>query len=139
MAVISITAANVVPSALAVIRTGLVAAATTITAGQAVYVTAAGTYGLCDNNASLLASTFAGIAVSGGSAGQTIAVVISDPALVLGGTTVTGTAILTSPTAGGITLTPGDNTTGSFVTVIGVGISTTTINMGLGFGSINAI
>ena len=78
-------------------------------------------------------------AESAGSAGQTISILRSDTALVLGGTLVTGTAVCTSPTAGGLTLTPADNTTGRFVTVIGMATSTTTLNFGAGFLSSTAI
>ena len=118
MAAITITPANLVPSAQAIRFNGV--AAETITQGQALYLLAAGTYGKCDNDLSLTAATFVGIAESAGSAGQTISILRSDPALVLGGTLVRGTAVCTSPTAGGLTLTPADNTTGSFVTVIGM-------------------
>ncbi len=117
----------------------MVAAAVTVTAGQALYVTAAGTVGLCDNDVAAPVNVFAGLAGSSASAGQTIQVLISDPNLVLGGTLVKGTAVCTSPTAGGVTLTPGDNTSGSFVTVIGMARSTTVLNYGLGFAAGAAI
>lgn len=137
MAAISITAANLVPSATAIRFNGV--AAETITQGQALYALANGTYGKCDNNSTLLTATFVGIAESAGSAGQTISILRSDTALVLGGTLVTGTAVCTSPTAGGLTITPADNTTGSFVTVIGMSTSATTLNFGAGFLSSTAI
>jgi len=137
MAAITITPANLVPSANAIRFNGV--AAETITQGQALYQLAAGTYGKCDNNLTLLAATFVGIAESAGSAGQTISILRSDPALVLGGTLITGTAVCTSPTAGGLTITPADNTTGSFVTVIGMATSATTLNFGSGFLSSTAI
>ncbi len=142
MAAISITASAVLSSGAAngaVIKTGVAAAGVTITAGQAIYKLAVGTYGLCDNDVSLLVSTFAGIALSGASPGQIFTFCESDPAFTLGGTTVKGTAICTSPTAGGITLTPGDNTTGSFVTVIGMCLSTTQVSFGLGYAAGAAI
>lgn len=126
MAAISITAASFVPSANAV--TQLVTAAVAVTAGQSAYQLAAGTYGLCDNDASAPAPVFAGLFGGNAAAGQPVALVKSDTALVLGGTLVKGTVVCTSPTAGGVTLTPGDNTTGSTVTVIGIGTSTTTLN-----------
>ena len=137
MAAITITPANLVPSAQAIRFNGV--AAETITQGQALYLLAAGTYGKCDNDLSLIAATFVGIAESAGSAGQTISILRSDPALVLGGTLVRGTAVCTRPTAGGLTLTPADNTTGSFVTVIGMATSTTVLNFGAGFLSSTAI
>ena len=137
MAAITITPANLVPSAQAIRFNGV--AAETITQGQALYLLAAGTYGKCDNDLSLIAATFVGIAESAGSAGQTISILRSDPALVLGGTLVRGTAVCTSPTAGGLTLTPADNTTGSFVTVIGMATSTSVLNFGAGFLSSTAI
>ena len=76
MAAITITPANLVPSAQAIRFNGV--AAETITQGQALYLLAAGTYGKCDNDLSLIAATFVGIAESAGSAGQTISILRID-------------------------------------------------------------
>lgn len=130
MAAISITAANVIssgPSGGAQIILVTILAGVTVTQGQVLYRDAAtGNYGLCDANASLAASKGAGIALAGGSPLQQIPMVIQDPSFTIGATVAIGNTLWTSATAGGITLTAADNTTGVFVQVIGVCTSTTT-------------
>lgn len=128
MAALSITAANVETSGAsngAQIVQVTLAAGVTVTQGQVLYRdVATNTYGLCDANLSLAASKAAGIALSAGSPGQVIAMVVSDPSFTVGGTLTIGATLWTSATAGGITITAADNTTGVFVTVFGVAIST---------------
>lgn len=123
---LSITAANVIPSANAELYRKTAAA--TITAGQTVYLLAAGTVGLADaNGASPLYNVY-GIAVTGGGAGQVITVCRKDPALVIGATLTIGDTLWLSATAGGITITAADNVTGMYVTALGVAGSTTAFN-----------
>ncbi len=140
-AAISVTAANVVPSAAAVYLPGDHYAAATITAGQAVYVNSAITggaqspsnpdVGLANASGTGDAVKMVGIAVTGGSAGQPIKIVIRDPAFKIGGTCAAGDTIYLMTTAGGITLTQADVTgTGAYVVVIGVGTASGTINFG---------
>lgn len=129
MSAISITASAVIASSAAVIFNGTIAAGVTVTQGQALYKTSVNTYALCDNDASAAAAVFAGIALAGGSPGQVIPICQSDPDFTLGGSIGTGIALFTSPTAGGVTLTPGDNTTGSYVSVIGIGKGSNHVNL----------
>lgn len=130
MAAISITAANVLPSASAVINRSQNAGAT-ITAGQAVYADANGVWQLTDADLSATAAACDGIALSSASTGQPLAVCTSDPAFTLGGTVAAGDTVWTSPTAGGVTKTIADLVTGVRTVVLGVAISATQINLNI--------
>lgn len=125
MADLSITATSVIASAAA--RRVTKTAGATITAGQPVYVLTAGTIGPADANDSTKA-TVLGIAENGGATGQRISVVTEDPAFVLGATVAIGDVLMASTTAGGIAPVA-DATTGDFVTVLGVAVSTSAINL----------
>ncbi len=129
MAALSITATAVLSSGAsggAQIVTVTLASGVTCTQGQVLYRDAAtGNYGLCDANASLAASKAAGIALAAGSPLQTVPMVVIDPAFTVGGTLAIGNTLWTSGTAGGITITAADNTTGIFVCAFGVAISAT--------------
>jgi len=128
MAAISITAANVIPSSTASRSLGVAAA--TITAGQAVYITAAGTINLADANGTSPANTFAGIAENGATVGQKISYVTNDTAgFTIGATVLAGDTIWLSPTAGGLTKTFADFTTLDKIIVVGVMLTTTTMNL----------
>lgn len=129
MADISITAANVLASANAVIRREYTAGAT-ITAGQVVYLNSSNQWALVDSDAASTGngvSDLRGIALNGASSGQPLAVVTSDTSFTVGGTLVNGTTYYSSRTAGGITATL--PTTGDYPTILGVAISTTKINL----------
>lgn len=127
MAALAQTAASFIPSANAVFSADYVFGAT-VAAGQPCYLDASNLIQLADSNASLLAAGCIGLAALGGSAGQKGHLVLSDPALVLGSTLVIGDTIWTHTTAGAITKTAADNTTGVFTCSLGVASSTTTIN-----------
>jgi hypothetical protein len=72
----------------------------------------------------------AGIAINGASSGQRVNVCYEDPNFTLGATVVIGDTIWASATAGGITKTASEGVvTGNFVSVLGVAISTTKINL----------
>jgi len=139
MAALTITPAQVIPSSGAQIRTGVVGALTTITAGQLVYLdTATSTILLSDSDASAGSAVVAGIALGGASTGQVVRYVTEDPALVLGAGTaatdsiVVGTVIYNSPTAGGLTKTFADFTgSNDYISVIGICTiaASATINM----------
>lgn len=130
MAALSITAASVIPSANAVVAIGTAGA--TITAGQTLYIDTADSnkLKLYDADGSATTSTMAGIALCGASSGQQVRYVTQDPALVLGCTMAVGDTLWGSDTAGGITSTAADLTTGDYVTCIGVcTVANSTINM----------
>lgn len=125
MADLSITAASVIASSAA--RRISKAAASTITAGQVVYLNSSGTVAPADANASAATAAVLGIAENGGGAGQRISVITADPALVIGATVAVGDILVLSATAGGIA-PAADLTTGHYATVLGVAVSTTAIN-----------
>ncbi len=130
MAAISITAGSVLSSGAAAgaqIQRVTLAAGVTCTQGQVLYKLAdsTNTYGLCDADASLVASKGAGIALAAGSPGQVVPMVVQDAAFTVGATLVIGDTLWTSATAGGITKTAADNVNPVYVQVIGVAISTT--------------
>lgn len=125
MADLSITATSVLASSAA--RRVVKDAASTVTAGQPVYLTTSGTVAPADANDSTKASVL-GIAENGGAAGQPISVVTKDPAFALGATVAIGDVLILSATAGGIAPVA-DATTGDFVTVLGVAVSTSAINL----------
>lgn len=118
MADITITAANVKKGAGAVIVHGILADA--VTAGQALYRLADGTYGLADSNGgSALHKRPAGIALNGGSAGQPVAIQTAGR-IHIGGTVTPGEIYVLSGTAGGVA-PEGDLASGMDVAILGVG------------------
>lgn len=126
---LSITAASVIPSSSAIVAH--YTAGATITAGQLVYYdTTTSTVKLADANASAAASTIRGIAVNGASSGQSINVCTYDPELTLGGTLTVGDVLFCSATAGGIA-PAADVSSGWYVTVVGVVVSSTKICFGV--------
>lgn len=125
----SITVANVLKSANGVQITGIIAAATTITQGQALYLTSLNTLGLADSNGSSPANTFAGFSLSAGTAGQPVVYVPADSAYVSGASLTSGDRVYLSNTAGGITTTIADLAAGSTVIVLGVANSDGTLNV----------
>ena len=131
---VSITAANVVPSASADIRE--TTAGATIAAGQLIYLDSAdldaqsrGKAKLSDANGASALRVVDGIAVNSASAGQRIHYVVNDPALVIAASGLTTNQILIlSATAGGVAPSA-DLTTGWYLSVIGVVKSGTTISV----------
>lgn len=130
MAVLSITVANVLKSSSAGMTTATIAAATTITQGQALYQLANGTIGLADANAASPANSFVGFALNAGSPGQPITYVGLDTGYTPGATlTVGGVVYLDSTTPGAITQTYSDVASGSTVITLGTATSTTAMNL----------
>lgn len=130
MADIVITAASVQCSANAIKKQGVLAAAVTVTQGQTLAVNSSGLLTLADSDASSPANTPVGIALSAGSPGQTITYVTEDPSFTPGGTLVMASgAVWQSDTAGGITATVADLEAGDLLTVLGVPLTTTAMNL----------
>lgn len=102
MADVSITAASVAPGSGAVVNKDWTAGAT-ITAGQTVYLSAANTWLLSQNDSSALiaGSTAFGISLHGSLSGQPLAVQTGG-LLTVGGTLVAGNFYCISATEGGI-------------------------------------
>lgn len=124
MAAISITAANVFPSASSTKPVYKLAAGVTVTQGQAVTLDASNNLILADANGVALANTFLGFALSAGSPLQWIAVDTGDTGYTAGGTLAVGPVYIHT-TAGAITQTFADLTSGSTVIIAGMAFSTT--------------
>ncbi len=128
MSDLSITAANVLPGADAQVEHSYFGAS--VTAGQVVYNdTADNEKKLADaNSATAIVRKVHGIALNGGSDGQPAAVQRGGT-ITIGATVVVGKVYVLSATPGGIAPID-DLATGHYVTVIGVGISSTQIKLG---------
>ena len=132
MADVVVTPANVQTSSRAVLNYNLIAGAT-ITAGQPVYVDPDDNNAVkpVDNDASATAANVVGIAVNGAADGQPVTICTRDPDFTPGFTSTVGAVACTSSTAGGITVTPADNTTGKRVSVLGVMTATNKMNLNI--------
>lgn len=126
MADLSITATSVLPSANA--RRVYRKAASTVTAGQPVYENTSGLVAPADANSSATTADVLGIAENGAAAGQRVGVIVEDPAFGLGATVAIGDVLIASATAGGIAPVA-DAASGVYVTVLGVAVSTSAINL----------
>ncbi len=129
MAAISVTAASVLKSSTGQVSVGTAGA--TITAGQSLYVDTSDSnkLKLADANGTAPANTFAGIALNAASAGQPVSYCTNDTAgFTIGATVVAGDTIWLSQTPGGITKTIGD-LSGGLAIVVGVMLTTTTMNL----------
>jgi len=138
MAAISITASAVLPSASAIINSGIAGAA--ITQGQAVYIDTANSnlIKLADTTSALKA-TVAGIAINAASTGQKIDYVVKDPNFTLGSTQLSGDDVwLFDTTPGALTITAADLESGDYKVHIGTYTSTTTINLNVTQGGLIA-
>ena len=125
---ISITPANVVKGADAVVATGIADA--TILAGQTLARDTDGSIKLYDSdNASSNIRTLIGIALHGASSGQPIAFQTAG-SITIGGTVVQGTVYLGSDGAGGIRPAV-DLNSGDFTSVVGIATSAAAIKLGI--------
>ena len=131
MADISITASAVVPSANAVIKH--TTAGATLTAGQLIYLDTAdldangiGKAKLSDANGAAALRVVDGITVGGASAGQPVAIVTYDTALVVGSGLTANNILILSDTPGGLAPSA-DLGSGEYLSVIGVVKTATTI------------
>lgn len=128
---LSITAANVSPGTNAIKKTALALEA--ITAGQVVYRSAAGKFGLADNDSATAAIREPyGIAVGNAATNQSVTVV-TQGRVNIGAVVVVGTAYFTSSTPGAISGATSDATSGKYPSLVGFAISTTTIDVKLVF------
>jgi hypothetical protein len=127
MADLSITAANCVPVAPALIGYGTSGA--TITAGQAIYLEASSnTWKLADNNSATAEVRQAtALALTGSASGQPIAY-LSSGSVTLGATMTAGVAYYLSDTPGGI-CPVADLASGEYPLVIGIASSTTVLKL----------
>lgn len=128
MADLTITAAQVLP--VSGYRSETRVAGATITAGQAVYRDSSQTWQLADGDAALTAAA-AGIALNGASAGQPCQVQTGGTiTLGAGAAPVVGETYCASLTAGGIA-PDADILTGDFKTILGIGIGSDQVKLGI--------
>lgn len=127
MADLTITAANVVAGSTATVEGGTSGA--TITAGQVVYLDeSTGKYGLADtDSATAGVRAVRGVALHAASDGQPLKICKAGP-LTIGSTIEAGVAYYLSGTAGGV-CPVADVATGDYAAIIGMGISTTVLQI----------
>ena len=131
MAALSQTPASVLRSSNGVLGTGIAAAGVTIVAGNMVSLdSATNTYKLADANVSAV-KVPAGMALGGAGPGQPFFFVSGDSALTPGCTMTVAAVIYLSPTAGSITETVADVTTGEWLVPIGQAITATTMRLSI--------
>lgn len=119
---VSITAANVLPGANAVIQSNTAGAS--ITAGQLVYLDAStNTVKLADTNNTILTAACYGVALNGASSGQPINIQTAGD-YTLGGTITVGGIYIVSATAGAVAPVA-DLASGYYTTVWAIGKTTT--------------
>ena len=126
MADLTITAASVIPAASNTTVSYNETAGETITAGQAVYRDSGDNNECkkCDTTSAAKAAAY-GIALNGASDGQPLAVLRSGN-INPGATVAVGEVYTVSDTAGGIAVAA-DNGSGDYVTVLGIGTTTSNI------------
>lgn len=135
MADISVTAANVLPGAGAVVEDGLAGA--TITAGQVCYRDSDGTFKLADaDGASAIIRTGRGVALNGAAAGQPLRIQRQGE-ITIGATMTAGTTYYLSNTPGGI-CPVADVGTGEYYHIIGIAKSTTVMLLALAYSGVSA-
>jgi hypothetical protein len=125
MANLTLTAANVVPSAAATYSRA--AAGVAIGAGDIIFLDTDRTFKLSDANAVAPANTVTGIAANSAAVGQPVAAVTADPALAIGGTVTQGEVLVLSATPGKIAPVA-DLATGYNVVILGVGDASNKVN-----------
>ncbi|QDP55375.1 MAG: hypothetical protein Tp176DCM1853251_59 [Prokaryotic dsDNA virus sp.] len=123
MADLTITAANVIRGANAVITRGTAGAA--ITAGQIIYADASDAFQLADADAFTAGVTEVFMALNGAATGQPVTALKSGD-VALGAILTAGSAYYLSGTAGGI-MPAADLTVGDEVVQLGLASSTTTL------------
>lgn len=134
MADLTITAANVAAGSGATIERAYNAGAT-ITAGQAVYFdTVTNTWKLCDADSSATVGALGGVALHAAASGQPLAVLTAGN-ITIGATVAVGRVYVASATPGGIA-PHSDLTTGWYTAILGIGISTTVIAVGIQRGGV---
>lgn len=121
MADVTIAGTSLTASTGAVLNTGIAGAS--ITVGQPLYKdsTDSNKLKVADSNVSAAEAAVVGIAMAGGSTGDTITYITSGD-VNLGATLGVGTSYYLSETAGGIQ-PQADLTTGEYVTFLGIGIT----------------
>lgn len=125
MADITITPANVLPSASSVVYTGTFGE--TVLAGQSIYLKSSDGRLYKAQNTTAEKAAAVGIALNGGSAGQPATYTSKNP-LTIGGTLTVGSAYIVSATAGGIAPIT-DLASGGYLTILGGGNDSATLGL----------
>ena len=133
MADLSVTAANCLQGAGALTENGI--AGDTITAGQAVYKAADGTWVRADADGAAVARDAKAIALNGASANQPIAVQRGGE-ITLGATMTAGVTYYLSNTPGGI-CPLADVGTGEYFDIIGIAKSTTVMKLSFTYSAVS--
>jgi hypothetical protein len=134
---ISITAANVLPGTNASLETGTAGEA--LSAGKQVYKKAADKkWYLADCNSATAEVRVASATVMTGSAAGQPVVVQKGGQITIGGTVANGITYFLSGTPGGIR-PAADNTTGDYPQVVGMGVSSTVIELNYGLNAPSAL
>lgn len=131
MANLTVTAASVLASASATVEK--VTAGATVTAGQPVYKDSSDGDQYKPAQATSTKENAVGIALTASSDGQPLVICKKDSGFKPGATVAVGVVYAVSATSGAIAPI-GDLTTNDYATIIGVGTSTSTINMDLTAG-----
>jgi hypothetical protein len=132
MSALSLTAASIIRGTGSQINASYtIGSGVNVTAGEVLYLDTTASPNvlrLAIATGTLLQATVFGIALTGGSAGQPCIVDTSDSALTIGSATVTaGATVYLGATAGQMTVTLADLTTGNYIAQIGQITGTTTV------------
>ena len=125
--------ADVVAAADATIIQGTSGAA--ITQGQPVYLGSGGTYLLADTDTSATTAAVAGISLNSTTSGQPIDIITAGTLTVGAATVVVGGVYVLSGDPG-LLADVGDLASGDFTTILGIGLTSTTIKIGIIVGGV---
>ena len=107
----------------------------TILQGQPVYLGSSNTYLLADTDASAASAVVAGISLNSTTSGQPIDIIVAGTLTIGGSGAGVGTVYVLSGTAG--KLAPAaDLNNGDFTTVLGIGLTTATVKIGIIVGGV---
>lgn len=127
MADIAVTAASVKPGASAVTKNGIAGEA--ISAGQSVFKAADQTIQLCENDQAAIDAACVGVALNDAAVDQPVSYAVTGE-ITFNAVLAAGQVYIVGAAPGGIA-PEADAVAGEFVTVVGVGLSTTSMKMGL--------
>jgi hypothetical protein len=125
MTAISITAANVLKGTGAITQN--VVWGGTVTAGMAVYEMSDGRFAAGDSDTSSTTATVAGVALTGGGAGQP-GVIQTGGRITIGGTVTVGESYYLGDANGSI-IPYGDRASSDYVSLVGIGVTTAIIDL----------
>jgi hypothetical protein len=133
MADVAIVAASVAKGTPSTLVQALAGA--TITAGQAVYLSAGSVFPCDPTFGGGTKAACVGIALNGGASGQTITYQTAGQ-ITIGGPVVLGVVYQLSHNAAGLIAPTADVNANDYVTIVGIGISTTALLLGITVGAV---